>query len=145
MLLVSSLSRLHENANFSDTLLCSKLRRGAIQRHPHRKLRLGIDQDLMEWLYLQSDRLHLSPAQIVATLLEWARSEAVLEDLDLGVIDRLPEFGGSGKFQGQAPCWKLLCDSRNGGWLLPQRSAFAAVTNSLTSRELCLKEIQCST
>jgi hypothetical protein len=58
---------------------------------PYRKLRLGIDPDLTDWLHAQSERLHLSPSQIVGTLLEWARSEAVLEDLDLGVMEHRPE------------------------------------------------------
>jgi hypothetical protein len=51
-----------------------------------RKLRLSLDVDLADWLHEQSHRLHLSQCQIVITLLEWARSESVLDDLDLSVV-----------------------------------------------------------
>ena len=51
-----------------------------------RKLRVSLEVDLADWLQEQSRRLGLAQGQIVITLLEWARSESVLDDLDLNVV-----------------------------------------------------------
>jgi hypothetical protein len=50
------------------------------------KLQCSLDPDLVQWLKLHAKHLNMTPTQVVTVLLEWARSEDVLEDFDLGVL-----------------------------------------------------------
>jgi|GEM_PF-4497296 len=47
---------------------------------------IQLDSDLSEWLESEANLLGMTPSILVATLLEWARSEGITRDDDMMVF-----------------------------------------------------------